>query len=213
MEESVCPSVDRTDRTLSYLPHHLTTLYYLFHHLTMRIVIIPGMGCTPVATSNWYSWFAREMTQQPSVDECILCDFPDPYQCKEHIWVPFVLQEIGLDEDTVLVGHSSGSACAMRLLESDDCPVLKGVILVAAAYTDLGDEEERRSGYFSRPWNWTRMKEGAKKIVCFHGTDDHLIPVEEARHIAQQMEGGNFEYHELPDMSHFFRPWQGILDV
>ena len=84
---------------------------------------------------------------------------------------------------------------------------------MAAAHTDLGDEGERRSGYFSRPWNWTKMKEGAKDIICFHGTDDHLIPVEEARYIAKQMEGENFEYHEFSGMSHFFTPWQGILDV
>jgi hypothetical protein len=27
----------------------------------MRIVIIPGMGCTPVAKSNWYKWLANNV--------------------------------------------------------------------------------------------------------------------------------------------------------
>ena len=179
----------------------------------MRIVIIPGMGCTPVATSNWYSWFSQKVSERPSVRECVLRDFPDPYQCRQHIWMPFVLNEIGLDENTIIVGHSSGSACAMRILESNDCPKLKGVILVAAAHSDLGDEDERLSGYFDRPWDWDKMKKGAESIVCFHGTDDHLIPVKEARYIAEQMQGENFDYQELPGMSHFFDPWQGILDV
>jgi hypothetical protein len=62
------------------------------------------MGCTPVATSNWYAWFAREMGKRPYVDEFILKDFPDPDQCKESVWNPFVRGEIGLDESTVIVG-------------------------------------------------------------------------------------------------------------
>ena len=112
----------------------------------MRIVIIPGMGCSPVATSNWYSWFANEMAKKPDVT-CILRDFPDPNRCRESIWLPFLQNEIGLDENTIIVGHSSGAACAMRLLENESVGKLRGAILVASAYTDLGDEDERLSEY------------------------------------------------------------------
>ena len=60
-----------------------------------------------------------------------------------------------------------GAACAMRLLESTEVPTLRGAVLVATAYTDLGDESERRSEYFNRPWNWEMMKNiwKMKKIV------------------------------------------------
>jgi len=143
--------------------------------------------------------------------ECIMRDFPDPNRCRESIWVPFLLNEIGLDQDTVVIGHSTGACCAMRLLEKK-IP-LKGAILVATAYTDLGDEHEARSEYFSRKWNWDDMKEGAEQIVCFHGIDDHLIPVAEARHVASKLKGDNFQYHEMDGKSHFFDPWQEVLDV
>jgi len=181
------------------------------------------MGCTPVATSNWYSWFANEMRQRPGVTECVLRDFPDPYQCKESVWVPFVTDDVGLDEDTIIVGHSSGAACAMRLLESEPKKVnssnnpsstsLHGAVLVASAYTDMGDKSERRSEYFNRPWNWETMKRGAKNIALFHGTDDHLIPVAEARYIAEKLKGDNFKYYEMTGVSHFFQPWNEILEV
>jgi len=176
----------------------------------MRIVLIPGMGCT--SQSNWYPWFQAEMAKRPSV-QCILRDFPDRNKCRESIWIPFITKEIGVDENTIVVGHSSGAACAMRLLESSDVPKLRGVVLVAAAHTDLGDESERRSEYFNRPWNWEGMKMGATKIACFHGDDDHLIPVDEARFIAKQLKGENFEYFEMQGKSHFFYPWNEILDV
>eukprot|EP00545_Synedropsis_sp_CCMP1620_P010010 CAMPEP_0119013664 /NCGR_PEP_ID=MMETSP1176-20130426/8717_1 /TAXON_ID=265551 /ORGANISM="Synedropsis recta cf, Strain CCMP1620" /LENGTH=186 /DNA_ID=CAMNT_0006966769 /DNA_START=61 /DNA_END=621 /DNA_ORIENTATION=- len=178
----------------------------------MKVVIIPGMGCSPVAQSNWYSWFASQMKER-SID-CVLRDFPDPNQCRESIWIPFLLEEIGIEpETTIVVGHSSGAACAMRLLEKNLGAPLKGAILVAAAHTDLGDADERRSEYFSRPWKWNNIREGAEQIVCFHGTDDHLIPVAEARHIAEKLEGDTFRYHEMDGMSHFFQPWQKLLDV
>jgi uncharacterized protein len=174
----------------------------------MKVVILPGMGCTPVATSNWYSWLHHELQKQSI--ECILRDFPDPYECKESIWMPFVLHDIGIDASTIVVGHSTGAACAMRLMEQQQ---VHGVILVAAAYTDMGLPEEIHSEYFNRPWQWDRMKDHTQSIVLFHGTDDHLIPVQEARYIAAQLKGHHFQYIEMPNRSHFFEPWPEILDV
>ena len=37
----------------------------------------------------------------------------------------------------------------MRLLEQDR---VRGIILVAACHTDLGDEHEKASEYYNRPW-------------------------------------------------------------
>ena len=171
------------------------------------------MGCSPVARSNWYSWFANEMLKNKPNVECVLRDFPDPNRCRESVWIPFLQNEIGLDEHTIVVGHSSGAACAMRLLENDSVGKLCGVVLVAAAHTDLGDEGERLSEYFNRSWDWDKMKMGADKIHCFHGVDDHLIPVREARYISKKMKGDNFEYTEMSGVSHFFEPWDEILNV
>jgi hypothetical protein len=181
----------------------------------MRVVIIPGMGCTPVHSSNWYSWLQTEIGNRPDrFSECVLCEFPDPHACKESVWIPFVENEIGLDDSTVVVGHSSGAACVMRLLERRPrSSPLRGAILVAAAHTDMGDADERRSEYFSRPWDWTKLKEGATQIHQFHGTEDYLIPVAEGRHVAEMLEGDNFEYDEMPGHTHFFRPFQQLLEV
>jgi hypothetical protein len=45
---------------------------------------------------------------------CLLVNFPDPYYAREIYWKPFVVETLGADEDTILIGHSSGAACAMR---------------------------------------------------------------------------------------------------
>ena len=139
----------------------------------MKVVIIPGMGCTPVASSNWYTWFKKEIDSRDRFQECVLRDFPDPYACRESRWVPFVVEEIGIDKDTILVGHSSGASCVMRILESRADEPIKGAILIATAYTDLGDDDERRSEYFNRPWNWDKISKGADKI--FYSTEQMII--------------------------------------
>ena len=115
-----------------------------------------------------------------------------------------------------MVGHSSGACLAMRLLEELGAgkeSALAGVILVAAAHTDLGDPEERRSGYFNRPWDYESMKRGADRIHQFHSSDDHLIPVAEGRHIAKHMKGENFQFTELDGKSHFFEPFPELLEA
>lgn len=184
----------------------------------MKVILIPGMGCTPIAKSNWYSWFTEQVNKRENLT-CTLDKFPDPYKCRESIWMPHVRDKLMQGEEpenTIIVGHSSGAACAMRLLESmDAAKPLAGCILVAAAYTDLGDEDERLSGYFNRPWDFHRMANGAsRKIVLFHGTDDHLIPVKEARYIAEKLSfAKHFEYKEMHGHSHFFEPWPELLEA
>ena len=100
-----------------------------------------------------------------------------------------------------------------------------------------GDENERASGYFARPWDWSAMRRNARGFLHqFHSEDDHLIPASEARHIAQQLaaaagagagagegvtpppqceEGGAgpYTYEELRGHSHFFEPFAELLRV
>jgi hypothetical protein len=86
----------------------------------------------------------------------------------------------------------------MKLLETVK---LYGVVLVAAAHTDLGDSLERQSGYFDKEWNWEAMKPNATFIHQFHSINDHCIPVHEARFVADRLAGNNHTYEELSDGS------------
>ncbi len=43
------------------------------------------------------------------------------------------------------------------------------------------------SGYFNRPWRWSDIRAHASWVVQLHSGDDPLVPVAEARHVAQQL--------------------------
>eukprot|EP00696_Hemimastix_kukwesjijk_P019690 gnl/Hemi2/9041_TR3126_c0_g1_i1.p2 gnl/Hemi2/9041_TR3126_c0_g1~~gnl/Hemi2/9041_TR3126_c0_g1_i1.p2 ORF type:complete len:167 (-),score=28.66 gnl/Hemi2/9041_TR3126_c0_g1_i1:176-676(-) len=151
----------------------------------------------------WYPWLARKLKEQGY--DITLRGFPDPLYARESVWLPFMTEQLGAGPDTIVVGHSSGAAAAMRLVEKTR---LAGVILVSAYHTDLGDETERESGYFSRPWNWAQMRANCPAIVQFHARDDHLVPVEAARTVARELQtdyrefesGGHFQGDTFPEL-------------
>ena len=62
---------------------------------------------------------------------------PDPVTARRSIWLPFMKEELGVDHQTIIIGHSSGACAAVRFAETN--PVA-GIILVGA-YTSGGREE------------------------------------------------------------------------
>jgi predicted alpha/beta hydrolase family esterase len=130
--------------------------------------------------------------------EPVLDNMPDPVRAREKIWVPFMRNKLNVGAGTVVIGHSSGAVAAMRLAEEH---AVKGLVLVSACHTDLGSKSERQAGYYSRPWQWEKIKANAGFILQYHSDDDPFIPAAEAQHVAKNLAS---EYHELPGQSHYF---------
>ena len=173
-----------------------------------RVVIVPGNGCTDTENANWYSFARDKLASTNMFEEVVLPrSMPDPYRATETVWLKYLLDECHVDDgNTIVIGHSSGAVAAMRLLENTK---LLGAILVAACWTDLGEESERISGYYSRPWLWDRIKSNAGWLVQFHSRDDPFIPVEESRHVAASL---GTEYYEFDGYSHFFEPFDELIN-
>ncbi len=159
----------------------------------MKAIIVPGNENTDIH-ENWYQ-SVKEGLEKLGLD-VIAENMPDPYFARERYWLPFIKQKLST-EDAVLIGHSSGAVAVLRYLERYKCRL---AILVGACYTDLGDELEKKSGYFDRPWQWEKIKNNAKRIVLFASRDDLYIPISEALFIKEKLQ---CEYHEYLDEGHF----------
>src|SRR3989338_10132335 len=109
--------------------------------------------------------------------------YPDSLLAREKYWLPF-LEKLGADENTILIGHSSGAVAAMRYAEAHK---ILGSILVGAYYTDLGYEDEKKSGYFDTPWQWERISRNQNWIAIFASRDDPHIPIKDARFVRDQL--------------------------
>ena len=129
--------------------------------------------------------------------------------CREKTWIPFINDELGgSNPDSVVVGHSSGAVAALRLAERQK---LKGIVVVAGYDSDLGDANERASGYFSRPFDWAAIRENCGFVAAVGGALDDLVDIEIQRRVACQCLGlepgkAGAEWLELPRRDHFFTP-------
>ena len=121
----------------------------------MKAILIPGNGGGS-PQDNWFPWLEKELPKLGI--EVINVQFPDPELARKKFWLPFI-EKLGADENTILIGHSSGGLAAMRYAETNK---LLGSILVGACYTDLGYDSERQSGYYDDPWNWDAIKKNQK---------------------------------------------------
>mmetsp|Transcript_24860 Transcript_24860/g.41564 ORF Transcript_24860/g.41564 Transcript_24860/m.41564 type:complete len:237 (-) Transcript_24860:236-946(-) len=168
-----------------------------------KCVIVPGNGGGgDIRGSNFYGWVETELKQCGFDVRLPKGGMPDPLNARESVWVPYMLETLECDENTILIGHSSGAAAAMRLVEEHK---VLGLVLVAAYDDDMGDDLERKSGYFSRPWDWTKMQENAQFIVQFAGSEDTLVPIEVQRRVARAL-SPKAQFIEDIDGDHFFEP-------
>jgi|TARA_Y100000310_G_scaffold345846_1_gene471190 hypothetical protein len=160
----------------------------------MKAMIIPGNN-NSLITENWYQYVRIELEKLGL--EVIAENMPDPIIARKNIWIPFIKEKLSNEEDSILIGHSSGAVAILRFLEENKC---KLAIIVGGNHSDLGDELERESEYYNDPWKWDQIKNNADRIVIFASQDDPYIPISEPRFIKEKVDA---EYHEYKDEGHF----------
>jgi len=165
-----------------------------------KIIFIHGNDCGEgdggSAQDYWFPYAVHEF--KSSGLTVIAKDFPDPTTARQSIWLPFLKEECDANENSILIGHSSGAIAAMRFAEQNK---ILGSVLVGTYYTDTGDENERKSGYFDTPWDWDSIRKNQQWIIQFSSIDDPYFSIEEPRLVSKEL---NTEYHEYTNRGHFF---------
>ena len=177
----------------------------------MRAIILPGNGCDDILSANWYSWLQERLQSEGRFSEVVCKTMPDPHRARRKIWLPFILKTLCADENTVLIGHSSGAVAAMRLCETAR---VAGLVLVSACHTDLGEPSETQAGYYppsGGEWRWDAIRSNsAGNIAILHSDNDPFIPLDEPRHVASQL---GVSLTVVPGRSHFFKPAEEIVQA
>ena len=163
-------------------------------HTLPKIILIHGNGGS-TTEDNWFPYVKKELKKLNI--NVVSKTFPDNKLARQEYWLPFLKDDLQADENTILIGHSSGAVAAMRFAEKNK---IYGSILIGASYTDLGDEAEKQSGYYNSPWDWNSIKNNQNWIMQFSSIDDPYIPINEARHIHEKL---NTDYHEYNNRGHF----------
>lgn len=159
-----------------------------------KIILIHGNGGS-TADDIWFPYVKRELENLGLV--VIAETFPDNKLGRQEFWLPFLKNKLKADENSLLIGQSTGAVVAMRFAEQNK---IFGSVLVGASHTDLEEESEKIGGYFDKPWAWEKIKNNQNWIIQFASTDDPYIPIKEPRHIHAML---STEYYEYTDRGHF----------
>lgn len=164
------------------------------------LMIIPGMGSSNVLTDVWYFYLKQQLESYYKDCIIILENMPDPINCQEKLWIPFIKKQINEkkskypNHNVYCVGHSTGAIAIMRLLENFE---LDGAVLCGGYTSDLNDKREEFSGYFpkinkelntvERDWNWENIKKNTKWLVNILSEDDKYVPNKESLEISSKL--------------------------
>ena len=162
-----------------------------------KVVIIHGNGgCT--GNHFWIPWLKAALEEKGIL--VVAPTMPDNIEAKASAWLPYMRDVLKCDEETVIIGHSSGAVAAMRYAEEHK---LLGSVLIGACYTDLGYESERIAGYYDAPWQLDKIKNNQQWTMLVASSDDPYIPISEPRFIHDNLGG---DYCEFADKGHFMSP-------
>ena len=144
----------------------------------MNLLILHGYGARP--DSNFFQWLSQEFPQ------CNIPQLPNTNHPSEE-QVEFVLKNIIITPDTIILGHSLGVVVALKVIEKLNHQI-KGLISVGG-FLEPTFKDRKRSFENSFRWSFDfdKVKKNAKHIVILSDRNDYAIPLEQGRALSEKL--------------------------
>ncbi len=150
-------------------------------------------------TNHWFMWLKGQLEKNGY--EVWLPDLPGSDKPNIERYNNFILsnKEFSFNQETIIIGHSSGAVEILGLLEAlPDEVKVKACYLVAAFKDDLGWDSLK--DLFVKPFDFEKIKSRSEKFVFFHSDNDPHCPVEHAEYLSSKVGG---ELIVLKGQGHF----------
>lgn len=155
-----------------------------FSNKMKNAAILHGTDSSPDA--NWFQWLKKELDrrgyrvwlpQLPSADKPSVC-----------IYNPFLESGWEYNEETVMIGHSSGAVAILNFLNKmpDDFHIKKA-LLVGSFKDDLG--WDALQDLFTYEWDFEKIKSKSDEFVFIHSDNDPYCPLEHAEYLSKKLDG------------------------
>jgi len=155
-------------------------------------------GTNNNSKKNWFQWLKQNLAERgwkvwtpdlPGADE------PNPKVYNEFIFN----SDWEFDEDSVLIGHSSGAVEILSLLQHlPEGTKVDKAILVGAFRDNLGVPGLSR--LFDEEFDFKKIKTKANRFVFIHSDNDPYCPLDHAEYLSRQLDG---ELIVKPGEAHF----------
>lgn len=164
---------------------------------------------------NWFRWLQNQLELEGY--EVWLPTLPHADQPSLREWADYIHMKapFPLNEETLIVGHSSGSILALVLAQQNDVPI--GEIIDVSVFYDNSLKWSPNNRLFDIALDWQKIARNVIKLRFIHSNDDPYVPLEQARHVAENTGG---KLIMLPGQGHFnleksqsYREFPALLDV
>jgi len=174
-----------------------------------KAVILHGTQGSP--EGNWFRWLEAELQNRGL--EVWLPQLPHAQQPSLSEWLGYIKDNspFELDEDTLIIGHSSGAILALLISQKGSATL--GEVVCVSVFHDNALGWDANAKLFDVEFNWDSIRAHVERqIVCIHSDDDPYVPLDQAQFVANNIGAemiviqnqGHFNleksktYHEFP---------------
>ncbi len=143
-------------------------------------------GTSGNSKKNWYPWLKSELEKKGY--KVWVPDLPGADKPNVCTYNPFLIGNWKFDEDTVMIGHSSGATSILGLLNKlgDEIKIDKA-ILVAGFKDNL--DWDALDNLFVYPFDWEKIKNKANSFILLHSDDDPYVSLAQGEFLADKLDG------------------------
>jgi predicted alpha/beta hydrolase family esterase len=159
-------------------------------------IILHGTGNTP--EGNWFRWLEKKLKERGY--NVWLPQLPNAEMPNAEKYNKLLLSHnFNFNDDTILVGHSSGAVSILNLLQELPSSIrIKAAFLVGSFEKPL--DVSARSELFSKSFDFEKIKSRCGKFIFLHSDNDPYCPLVGAQFLAKMLDG---ELTVVPGQGHF----------
>ncbi|HJM04709.1 MAG TPA: alpha/beta hydrolase [Candidatus Saccharimonadaceae bacterium] len=173
-----------------------------------QALILHGTEASPDA--NWFRSLERVLSDNDFT--VWLPQLPDSATPNTKTYNSFLLNntDFTFNDETILVGHSSGAVEILSLLQNLPDGVKVGDVYLVSAFMDtLG--WDALDGLFAEPYNYELITEKARSITLIHSDNDPYVPLGQAQFLKEKLNArlvviggqGHFNLEQSEDYREF----------
>lgn len=159
-------------------------------------IILHGTLGSP--EGNWFQWLKDQLETKGF--QVWLPQLPHSEQPSLKEWADFIHANcpFEINEETLIVGHSSGAILALILAQQNPKPI--GQIVCVSVFHDNSLKWEPNNKLFDVAFDWDAIRTNTKKLLFIHSDNDPYVPLEQAQYVADNCQA---ELITIPGQGHF----------
>lgn len=176
-------------------------------------IILHGTLGSP--DGNWFQWLKAQLEAKGL--QVWLPVLPHAEQPSLKEWAEFIYAScpFEINQETLIVGHSSGAILALILAQQNKQPI--GGIVCVSVFHDNSLQWKPNNRLFDIEFDWQAIQNNAKKLLFIHSDNDPYVPLEQAQYVADNCDA---ELITIPGQGHFnleqsegYKEFPQLLDI